>query len=73
MTENITNGFAYCGEDISMKVHLESEIYKRVEKNLTLENIQINKEVVFSAIETVNNKTPLITAVIKDVMKLAKR
>lgn len=55
-----------------MKIHLESEMYKRVEKNLTLENIPINKEVALHAIETVNNKTPLTTEMIKEVMKLGK-
>lgn len=55
-----------------MKIHLESEMYKRVEKNLTLENIPINKEVALRAIETVNNKTPLTAEMIKEMMKLAK-
>lgn len=55
-----------------MKIHLESEMYKRVEKNLTLENIPINKEVALRAIETVNNKTPLTTKMIKEVMQLGK-
>lgn len=55
-----------------MKIHLESKLYKRVEKNLTLANIKINKQVALCAIETVNSKTPLTTAMIKEVMKLGK-
>lgn len=47
-------------------------MYKRVEKNLTLENIKINKQVALRAIETVNNKTPLTTEMIKEVIELAK-
>ena len=55
-----------------MNINLESEMYKRVEKNLTLENFNINKQVTLRAIETVNNKTPLTAAMIKEVMKLGK-
>ena len=55
-----------------MNINLESEMYKRVEKNLTLENIKINKQVALRAIETVNSKTPLTAAMIKEVMKLGK-
>ena len=55
-----------------MNIKLESEMYKRVEKNLTLENIKINKQVALRAIETVNSKTPLTAAMIKEVMKLGK-
>ncbi|MEK4701282.1 hypothetical protein MKX47_17215 [Solibacillus sp. FSL R7-0668] len=55
-----------------MNINLESEMYKRVEKNLTLKNIKINKQVALRAIETVNSKTPLTVAMIKEVMKLGK-
>lgn len=55
-----------------MKINVESEMYKRVEKNLTLENFTINKQVALRAIETVNNKTPLTPAMIKEVMKFGK-
>lgn len=59
-------------EDMCMNINLDSEMYKRVEKNLTLENFNINKQVTLRAIETVNNKTPLTAAMIKEVMKLGK-
>lgn len=55
-----------------MNINLESEMYKHVEKNLTLENFTINKQVALRAIETVNNKMPLTAAMIKEVMKLGK-
>lgn len=58
--------------EMCMKINLESEMYKRVEKNLTLENFTINKQVALRAIETVNNKTHLTPAMIKEVMKLGK-
>lgn len=55
-----------------MNISLDSEMYKRVEKNLTLENFKINKQVALRAIETVNNKTILTPAMIKEVMRLGK-
>lgn len=55
-----------------MKINLDSEMYKRVEKNLTLENFTINKQVALRAIETVNSKKPLTTSMIKEVMKIGK-
>lgn len=55
-----------------MKIYLESELYKRVERNLAFANIKINKQVALCAIETVNSKTSLTTELIKEVMKLGK-
>lgn len=55
-----------------MNINLDSDMYKRVEKNLTLENFSINKQVALRAIETVNSKKPLTTSMIKEVMKLGK-
>lgn len=55
-----------------MKINLDSEIYKRVEKNLTLENFTINQQVALRAIETVNSKKPLTPSMIQEVMKLGK-
>lgn len=55
-----------------MKINLNSEIYKRVEKNLTLENFSINKQVALRAIDTINSGKPLTASMIKDVMKLGK-
>lgn len=57
---------------IFLKINLSSEMYKRVEKNLTLENFSINKQVALRAIETVNSGKPLTTSIIKEVMKLGK-
>lgn len=54
------------------KIDLESEVYKRVEKNLTLENFTINKEVALQAIETVNEGKSLTPKMIKEVVKLGK-
>ena len=54
------------------KITLESDMYKRVEKNLTLENFSINKQVAIRAIETVNSGKPLTASMIKDVIKLGK-
>ena len=55
-----------------MNINLDSDMYKRVEKNLTLENFSINKQVALRAIETVNSKKPLTASMIKKVMKLGK-
>ena len=54
------------------KIDLESEVYKRVEKNLTLENFTINKQVALQAIETVNEGKSLTPKMIKEVVKLGK-
>lgn len=55
-----------------MKITLDSDMYKRVEKNLTLESISINKQVALRAIDIVNSKKPLTAAMIKEVMKFGK-
>lgn len=54
------------------KIHLECDAYKRVEKNLTLENFPINKEVALQAIEIVNKGKSLTAEMIKEVVNSEK-
>ncbi|WP_157964168.1 MULTISPECIES: hypothetical protein [unclassified Exiguobacterium] len=55
-----------------MKLSLQSERYKRVEKNLSLENIAVDKQVALRAIEIVNAKKPLTKSMIQEAIKLGK-
>lgn len=55
-----------------MKINLHSEMYKRVEKNLTLENIKVNEQVALRAIDTVNSKKKLTVSMIREVMQIGK-
>lgn len=69
--KSISRSFVFGGVCLS-KIDLESEVYKRVEKNLTLENFTINKQVALQAIETVNEGKSLTPKMIKEVVKLGK-
>lgn len=68
------NGFSLklLGGTCMKKFHLESQEYKRVEKNLTLENFQIDKRLALKAIEIVNNGKELSPKMIKEVIQLGK-
>lgn len=54
------------------KVSFNSAAYKRVEKNLTLENISIDKKIAQRAIEAVNSGKKLTPTMIKEVIKIGK-
>lgn len=54
------------------KISFNSAAYKRVEKNLTLENISIDKKIALQAIEAVNNGKKLTPTMIKEVIKVGK-
>lgn len=54
------------------KITFDSEMYKRVEKNLMLESIPINEKIAMKAIEAVNSRKKITPAMIKEVIQLAK-
>lgn len=47
-------------------------MYKRVEKNLKLENFTINEKVALRAIDAVNSGKNITPAMIKEVIKLGQ-
>lgn len=51
------------------KISFNSAAYKRVEKNLTLEKISIDKKIAQRAIEVVNSGEKLTPELIKEVIK----
>lgn len=54
------------------KISLNSDMYKRVEKNLKLENFTINEKVALRAIDAVNSGKNITPAMIKEVIKLGQ-
>lgn len=54
------------------KITIDSPEFKRVEKNLTLENFQVNKQIALQAIEVVNSKKKLTPKMIKEALKIGK-
>ncbi|WP_156149410.1 hypothetical protein [Domibacillus enclensis] len=55
------------------KISLNSDMYKRVEKNLKLENFTINEKVELRAIDAVNSGKNITPAMIKEVIKLGQK
>ena len=51
---------------------IDSLEFKRVEKNLALENLHVNEELALKAIETVNAGKKLTPNMIKEVLELGK-
>ena len=54
------------------KITIDSPEFKRVEKNLSLENIQVNKQIALQAIEVVNSKKKLTPKMIKEALNNGK-
>ena len=54
------------------KIVIDSLEFKRVEKNLALENLYVNEELALKAIETVNAGKKLTPNMIKEVLELGK-
>lgn len=54
------------------KIVIDSLEFKRVEKNLALENLHVNEELALKAIETVNAGKKLTPNMIKEVLELGK-
>lgn len=60
-------------EGIKLKKITEDSIeYKRVEKNLTLENFSIDPVIAKKAIEVVNSGQPITPKLIRDVLNNGK-
>lgn len=55
------------------KISLNSDMYKRVEKNLKLENFTINEKVALRSIDAVNSGKNITPAMIKEVIKLGQK
>lgn len=54
------------------KITIDSPEFKRVEKNLTLENFHVNKQIALKAIEVVNSKKKLTPKMIKEALNIGK-
>ncbi|MFY3790240.1 hypothetical protein ACOQFO_00735 [Ureibacillus sp. MALMAid1270] len=54
------------------KITVDSIEYKRVEKNLTLENFQVDLIIAKKAIEVVNSGQPITPKLIRDVLNNGK-
>lgn len=54
------------------KITIDSPEFKRVEKNLSLENINVNKQIALKAIEVVNSKKKLTPKMIKEALNIGK-
>ena len=54
------------------KITIDSPEFKRVEKNLSLENIQVNKQIALQAIEVVNSKKKLTPKMIREALNIGK-
>lgn len=54
------------------KITIDSPEFKRVEKNLSLENFQVNKQIALKAIEVVNSKKKLTPKMIKEALNIGK-
>ncbi|WP_332649827.1 Zn-dependent hydrolase [Lysinibacillus sp. 54212] len=54
------------------KITIDSPEFKRVEKNLLLENFQVNKQLALKAIDVVNSKKILTPTMIKEALNLEK-
>ena len=54
------------------KIVIDSLEFKRVEKNLALENLHVKEELALKAIETVNAGKKLTPTMIKEVLELGK-
>lgn len=60
------------GGEIMKKIVIDSLEFKRVEKNLALENLHVKEELALKAIETVNAGKKLTPNMIKEVLELGK-
>lgn len=54
------------------KITIDSQVYKRVAKNLTLENFIIDEKLALQAIDVVNKGKTLTPAMIKEVVGIGK-
>lgn len=59
------------GENVK-KIMINSLEFKRVEKNLALENLYVNEELALKAIETVNAGKKLTPTMIKEALRHGK-
>ncbi|WP_169817983.1 hypothetical protein [Caryophanon latum] len=50
------------------KLTLESPAFKRVSKNLSLENFQIDKSLALQALEVINSKKKLTPSMIREAL-----